>query len=216
MRGRASYFMRYRGFTLFEVLIALFIFAIMGVLAAVGLRSVIRSSYKISALDTHLQQLELAMVLLQRDISQMIDRPIRDASGQLGSALSASDSVITFTRAGYLNLFDAEKRGDMERVSYVVAGGTFTRSVWAALDRTNNTRKTSRVLLQDVDRGSIKYVDERGQLSDWWPPARGTQLKFPKAVVIHFSFKKWGEVQRVIPVASRGFLQKVITVNEAS
>src|SRR3989338_4904860 len=64
-----------RGFTLIEIIVALFIFAIVGVLAAMSLNTMIRAHKRLDVADSHLLQLEISMTMMRRDIAQIIDRP---------------------------------------------------------------------------------------------------------------------------------------------
>lgn len=69
--------MRYNhGFTLIEVMVALVIFAIVGLLASLSLHAVIQSNQHLKIADRQLQQLEVTMALMRRDVSQSVMPPM--------------------------------------------------------------------------------------------------------------------------------------------
>jgi general secretion pathway protein J len=79
--------MRSRGFTLLEMLIAVGVFAVLGVLSTQLLQSMIRNQGAVSERADRLADAQRAMQIMQRDIMQLAQqRPIRD---ELGDPLAA-------------------------------------------------------------------------------------------------------------------------------
>ena len=70
-----------KGFTLLEILIALFIFTILSMMLVKSLHSVIDLSSRTDQHATRLRQMQMALLILSRDIEQIVDRPIFIASG---------------------------------------------------------------------------------------------------------------------------------------
>ena len=69
------------GFTLLELLVAITIFAIMSVMAYGGLSNVIDNSESSKRSLLRLQEIQQAMINIERDFSQITDRGIRDELG---------------------------------------------------------------------------------------------------------------------------------------
>lgn len=65
-----------RGFTLIEMMVALVIFAIVGLLTTLSLHAVIQSHRHLKIADRQLQQLTMTMALMRRDVSQSVMPPI--------------------------------------------------------------------------------------------------------------------------------------------
>ncbi len=95
------------GFTLLEVLVAMAIFAIVGVMAFTGYTQLQKQSeYQQSRLD-RVHEVQRAVQTLSLDLMQIEPRPIREPIGeQHVPAVVAGDSVdykIEFSRAGWMN-----------------------------------------------------------------------------------------------------------------
>ena len=87
MRYHSSFANRWRGFTLLELLIAIAIFSIIASFAYAGLNVVLDTKQQT---DEHLEALstmQLGLHLLQMDIEQTVDRPIRNEYGDSEPAL---------------------------------------------------------------------------------------------------------------------------------
>ena len=68
-------------FTLLEVLVAMAIFAIIGLGANEMLRSIIRTHDRVRQVTDTLGQLSMALVVIQRDVAEIVPRGIRDENG---------------------------------------------------------------------------------------------------------------------------------------
>jgi general secretion pathway protein J len=198
-----------RGFTLIEILVALMIFAIMGVLAAMSLHSIIRLHQKLNKTDHQLLQLQITMTLLRRDISQIINRKIRDADGAQEAAFVASDGI-TFTRTGLVNPFNANRQSNMQRISYVLQGEHLARLTWDVLDQPPKAKPESQIILSGVQSIEWQFIADNGAKSSTWPPAVGsnmqkeTQSPLPKVVLMVMHVKNEGVIQGVFPIPARG------------
>lgn len=200
-----------RGFTLIEILIALMIFAVMGVLAAMSLHTIIRAHEKLKKADHQLLQLQITMTLLRRDISEIIDRNIRDSDGNEESAFSGpGGSEIIFTRTGLTNPFNTNLQSNMQRVGYVLRGTNLVRLTWDVLDQPPHAQPESQVILSGVQSIAWQFIADDGSKSSSWPPATGTNMQresqsyLPKAVLLLMHIKNEGVMQGVFPVPARG------------
>jgi general secretion pathway protein J len=199
-----------RGFTLIEILVALLIFAIMGVLAALSLHSIIRSHEQLKKADHELLQLQITMTLLRRDISEVINRPIRNQDDEQEPAfLSQSGTRITFTRTGLMNPFNDSRQSNMQRVGYALEGNNLVRLTWGALDQPPKSVPESQTLLSNVASLQWQFVADNGSTSQSWPPSTGSNMQtenspLPKAVLVVMHIKNEGVLQGVFPIPARG------------
>lgn len=190
------------GFTLIEILIALFIFAIMGVLAAMSLHAIIRTHERLKQSDQQLLQLQVTMALLRRDISEVIDRPIRDDNDDQAPAFVASGNTdIVFTRTGLFN---------MHRIGYVLQKNKFVRLTWDVLDQAPKSKVASQIILNNVKSLEWQFISDKGKKSSVWPPPVGSNMQaenqssLPKVVLMVMMLKNNDVIQGVFPIPARG------------
>ena len=203
---------RAHGFTLVELLVAVAIFAIIGLVAASGLRSVIRLRDQSDKTMHRLRQVQLAMSILARDFSQLAPRPIHDELGSVRPALAAGpDNVppIEFTHGGWPNPLGLP-RSTLQRVAYTLEDGKLMRYTWPMLDRSVQADPLKQELLSDVSALDVEYMDpSSGQLLNVWPPINQGAVNpankppadlLPRAVSIKLTLKDWGDVTRLVEV----------------
>lgn len=204
-----------RGFTLVEILVALFIFAIIGVVAAASLQSMIRTHHALQIADKKLLELQIFMTLIRRDMAQAIDRPIRDSDGNSEpSFVGSGGSQITLTRTGLINPFNSAAQSDMQRVGYDVEGGDLVRLTWNVLDQPPKAVPEKQVLLHHVTSLKWQFIGDNGAPSNSWPPTVGTNMQkessdLPKAVLMLITVGDEGVIQGVFPVPARGLREKI-------
>ncbi len=101
------------GFTLLELVIAMAIFAIMSTIAYSGLNNVLTAKERTDEQAQQLVRLQLAFTHMGRDISQAVNRGIRDEYGESQPALVGRDLdgyLIELTRSGWRNPIPQEER----------------------------------------------------------------------------------------------------------
>ncbi len=194
------------GFTLLEILIALAIFAVISVITAIGLRSVINTHRHVEKVDQRLRELVTATTIMRRDFSQMINRPVLDTSGvALPALLISSKTEIQFTHAGFTNPMGMLRRSSLQRVAYSFSGHKIYRTTWRVLDRAPDTKSYSKVLLDHVKNMHLSYVNNQGQIVEVWSNNDGHDNKgMPKAIIIKITLQKMGRISLVIPIRGRG------------
>lgn len=197
-------FKKNNGFTLIEILVAMFIFAIISVILVTGLKSVINAESGTENHAKRLRQLQMALVLISRDLEQAVNRPILNEAGMEEAAFKGDAHQLTFTHTGLMTVPTETVHRSLERTQYIWRDHSFWRVSWSALDRAPKTTRSERLLLENVDRVNIEYLDANNHVSTTWISNKQPKTSLPKAVRIIFTLSNWGELSQryVIPSAS--------------
>jgi general secretion pathway protein J len=182
-----------QGFTLLEILIALAIFAIMSIMAYAGLAAVLHARAATEPHSEQLAQLQMALYLLNDDLSQAINRPIRDELGSTEPAFSGGqgNDILVLTRSVPTWSGDAAANS-LQRVSYRFENGALYRQVWTLPDRTPQTQYRRRKLI-NAEQVTVRVYSKE---SETWLPYNGGSNGIPKALELSFSLAGLGSIQR--------------------
>ena len=179
-----------QGFTLLEILIALAIFAVMSMMAYAGLAAVLDARASTVPRAQQLAQLQTTLYLLNEDLSQVINRPIRDQLGSSEPAFSIGrgNEILVFTRT-VPSWSTNSSENNLLRVSYSLEKEALYRRVWTIPDRTQQTEYRRRKLL--VTQGvTIKGFSAKTKT---WGEIVG---EIPLALDISFKLDGLGSVHR--------------------
>ena len=110
---------RHSGFTLLEVLLAIGITAMIGLGSWQILNSAIRASEATQERLAELNNLQKTMLILSRDLQQVLPRSIRDEYGDYQPAVTTKNEfyLLEFSRNGWRNPMD-DQRSNIQRVAY--------------------------------------------------------------------------------------------------
>lgn len=175
------------GFTLVEILVALFVFSILAVMMTNGLHRLLHVQGKIHQQSEQLRDLQMAVIYLTHDFSLVIDRPVILAHGQEAPSLVGRPNEVQFT---YLNA--AGVAMTQQRVEYHLTNHALTRWVWPTLDQAEGAKASVRVLLTKVNDARFDYLDKRGKYHHGWPLQSDVTQALPKAVRLTFQFADEG------------------------
>ena len=204
-----------RGFTLIEVLIALFISAIVAIMAYRGLDSAVQQRQSLQAAAERSNQILQFWTLLERDLTQITPRPIKDAYEQRQPALRGGlvlDDFLAFTRAGWNNPA-GQQRSNMQRVSYAFQDDTIVRAMWRDVDATAQSEPQSLVVLRDVEDISVMFLNaapnarDDGLGGEWlveWglQGSENDMMAIPQAIEVVVNTNDFGEVRRIFELAT--------------
>ncbi|MDH5485806.1 MAG: type II secretion system minor pseudopilin GspJ [Gammaproteobacteria bacterium] len=194
------------GFTLIEIMIAMAIFAILSVLAYGGLNSVINSRERTLVSMARLQELQVTMSHLQRDMQQIINRPGRDELGSTLADLRASqgeDLIIQFTRNGLRNPAGIV-RGHLQRVAYKLDEDKLLRLSWPYVDRASADQVVENTLIENIKTLDLRFLDQQNNWHGNWPALSAdpnSPVALPKAIEVKLQMEDWGDIIRVFRVS---------------
>jgi general secretion pathway protein J len=198
-----------KGFTLLEILVALFIFSIIAVIMTHALHIIFDSQSVTEKHSAQLAQLELATLFMEHDFEQALDRPITNAQGNPEQGLLGKSDSVSFTHGGLSNPAGELTRSTLQRTSYILEKEHLVRASWEVLDQVNASEASKRQLLDKISKLQFEYLDEQGHYNDRWPPPNKPKTEaLPYAVKITFYVAKWGEFSQVYVIPGRDFGKK--------
>ncbi|HEX5048708.1 MAG TPA: type II secretion system minor pseudopilin GspJ [Gammaproteobacteria bacterium] len=212
---------RSRGFTLVELLVAMAIVAVIGVMALTGLTTVIRQRDIAEERTKRWQEIQLAMRLIAQDLSQAAPRLTRDELGESYQPSMVANPnaqfALEFSRGGWANP-GGFARGTVLRVAYNVEeqqetknGKRETHNVlvrlhWPVMDRTLSTVPVKTNLLDGVENVEVRFMDASGQWQTEWPPLQMQgPLRYvlrPRAVEFVVELEDFGRISRIVEVGT--------------
>ena len=203
-----------KGFTLLEILIAMAIFTLIGLASTGLLTTVIDSNDLSSERFQKLQQLQRAMVILERDIQQAVPRAARIEGEQQNVVMAGDESdmgdgdTLGFVRSGWHNPQYMLPRSTLQSVVYRLQDGKLERLYSNYVDNVIGHEPKIRVLLDNIERFDVEFLshqenaDDSDSESGWSKSYKGSVL--PKAVAIEFDSKDFGTIRREFALTPGG------------
>lgn len=203
------------GFTLMEVMVAIAIFALIGVASYRLLSSVTDADSRLALSGEQLRAFNRVIWLLQRDLEQLAQRPVRDASGNSRPWLlvdNGAELPLQLTRAGRANPLELP-RSNLQRVAWRLdlhpevedPDSAFhedetlylQRLIWPMLDGAGDPASaTVQVLLPGLEALEINVRGERSGIQPVWPQSSGGEEDRPLAVQVRFVHPRWGALEQ--------------------
>ncbi len=197
-----------RGFTLIELIVAMAVSVIFGVIAYVGLSN-LQLNY-VGGRDTleRMSELQFAMRRMAQDFTQLQPRPIRDelGDGYMPSLLADGRGTyaLEFTRGGWSNPLGLP-RPTLQRVAYFLEDEVLIRRHWNVLDRTLSNAPVETALLADVLQVQVRFFGFQREWVEQWPPlnmdpATGLRAR-PLLIELTIELADYGTVTRLFEVS---------------
>lgn len=209
-RAPISRAMRDAGFTLVEVLVAIFIFAIVSAIAMGGYNELVKQSDIVDEGAQRTRAVQATMQRLNLDFTSLEPRPVRQPLGDgLVPALRADEngggeSLVELTHSGWSNPAGVP-RSTLQRVAYRIEDGKLVRDYWLALDRTMSSEPQSAVMVDRVKSLKFRFMDPNRTWHDQWPPLGYSPAEAPwvRPIAVEFTLEleDWGELTRLVEVS---------------
>jgi general secretion pathway protein J len=172
------------GFTLLELLVAMFIAAIIFAMGYGTINQAVKNREGLQDQQKRLLELQTTVRTMEQDFLQLAQRPIRDpvggtyqaalvanansstGSGGLsssGTSMSTSSGsgglpLVALTRSGWTNPTGLQ-RPALQRVAYYFQDGTLRREYWTVLDPTQSSTAVRRDLMTHLKSVSLRFMD---------------------------------------------------------
>jgi general secretion pathway protein J len=213
------------GFTLVELLVALFITAVMFAIGYRELDQALRSRRELDEQTARLIAVQQAVRTIEQDFELLQPRPVRNLVGDgVVAALTSSASggydtlrvssdgsnvpltpIVTFTRGSWTNPTGLP-RSELQRVSYALQGDRLVRAYSPVLDATLQDATITRTLIDHVKSFSLRFMDDGHNWQTQWPAQTAVESPMsiprarPVAVEMTLELDDWGVIVRRIEV----------------
>jgi general secretion pathway protein J len=199
-----------RGFTLIEILVAMAIFSIIGLASTGVLNSVINSDQLSSERFAKLEELQRAMLTIERDILQIVPRALRVNGEAIGLVISGGEDVLNsdadglgFVRTGWHNPQMLLPRSTLQAIGYRVQEQQLQRLYGNYVDNVIGYEPKVKILLSDIEDFRVSFLTEVEQLEEpeeWEENYANANL--PIAISITLVSKTFGEIRREFILAN--------------
>ena len=190
-----------KGFTLIEIIIAIAIFSLLALGANSLLSNVTKSNEVAAAREAKFEQLQRAMLLIERDFLQIQQRIPRTQGIENKLVITGGEfefesdaDGIGFVRGGWRNPQLRLKRSSLQNVVYRVQENRLERLHTNFVDATIGTEPFVRVLLEDVTDFKVELLREMTTDLDWSDTIPDVDL--PLAIAITITSETFGEIRR--------------------
>lgn len=192
------------GFTLVEMMVALFIFAMLSVAGVIMLRSAVDADEVTAENLGQMAEMQRFVSLMEADLSQALPRTYRDDRGDRMPAFASENSgtgtsFLKFTRGGQSNI-NGDARSNLERVEYRLTAGNLERLRNRMTD--GGAIDPPAILISNIASLELRFRDKRGQWSNDWQIERLAEL--PRAIEI--GFEQDGRRYRHLFLVGTGYL----------
>lgn len=199
------------GFSLIEMMIAIFIFSIVSIMAYGGINYVLKGQNYLQSSSNQLRDMQLTFRYFEKDINQMINRSVLNQYQDLQpSFVGDENKTFSFTHAGWRNPANLA-RSKLQRVSYGLSENTLKRYTWGQLDGAIAEEYFTTDLLEGVESIKLRYLDQANQWQTTWPPLNssfvpqvGSIQKFtiPRALELTIKVENIEEIKRLFAAPS--------------
>ena len=185
------------GFTLVEMMVALFIF---GVLAAAGVTVMgyaVRNQGVVRERMDEIGAFQRMRATLKADLAQATPRRTRGLDGEPATqafatgAMTGSDALLSFVRRGWENT-EGAPRASLQYVEYRLVDGRLERAARPALD--GAPVGPGQVLVEGVESLETAYLS-RGRWTELWVARPDAQM--PEAVRVTMTLRDMGPVTQL-------------------
>ncbi|WP_199915604.1 type II secretion system minor pseudopilin GspJ [Saccharobesus litoralis] len=192
----------HRGFTLIEMLVAVAIFAVVGLGAANVLSSISTSNEVSLTHSERLQSLQLAILTIERDLRQATRRKVRVDGEKAADTfishgeliLDSQSQVLALRKVGWTNPMFLMPRSEVQSFAYRVVDDVLERIHFEYPDPVVGEEFKVRPLLTDVKELIFEFHD--GKNDKWQTEWRSKDL--PVAIAITLKLADYGDIRRVI------------------
>ena len=196
------------GFTLLEIMVAMSIFALIGLGASQLLRSIVTAHERTQSAMQDIASFSKALTVIQRDFNQITNRPVRDNFGEPLPALlvNSGDFIVELSRTGWNNPLGLS-RSSIQRVAYnLTEDGELKRYFWLVLDRAEDSEVVEQTLLTNIEELRISLQSVEENTGEVWP--EDSEFPLPQVAELVITSATFGEIRQVF-----GFVENLQVID---
>ncbi|MEX1221517.1 MAG: type II secretion system minor pseudopilin GspJ [Idiomarina sp.] len=202
------------GFTLVEVLVVMMIFAVIGMASYQVVNGMINTEQQSSARQSELEKLQYAMLIMERDIRQIVARPVRGAQGDNANMYVTTDRDLTnsdsgtlgFVRTGWQNPGDMFPRSALQPVVYRIYNDQLQRVSYPYVDQVG-ADPNIQVVMQPVSELRFRFIANNTNVAPNWQDEWNRSGWLPLAIEMTMQTETFGEVRRVFELNGGQFTE---------
>ena len=195
-----------QGFTLVELLLAMLIFALLGIASSFVLNQMLTSDVHSNERREALQDIHYALLMIERDVRQMVARPLRAQPQETRNLYLVHDGAVTdsdahglaFVRAGWGNPGAMLPRSQLQPVLYRLRENVLERISSDYVDDVSG-RPHVQQLLEGVSDFRVRFIHQGEALEDWRLPDA-----LPEVVIVTLTSDSYGDIERWLLTSGEG------------
>jgi general secretion pathway protein J len=191
-------------------MVAMAIFTLIGLASTGVLNSVINSDQLSSERFAKLEELQRAMLTIERDILQIVPRALRVNGEPVSAVISGGEDVLNsdadglgFVRAGWHNPQMLLPRSTLQAIGYRLQEEQLQRLYGNYVDNVIGYEPKIKILLSDIEDFRVSFLTEVEQLEkpEEWEESY-SNANIPIAISITLVSKTFGEIRREFILAN--------------
>lgn len=194
-----------RGVTLLELLVALAVFTVIGVAAYTALFAVLDAREVTERQSQRLAAVQYTIGRLADDLRQTVGRGIQASQPAARQPVTTEPRIpgaLAVTRGGLPNPAGLQ-RSTLARVVWRLRDDRLLRIVREHLGGRLAGKPTIRLMLDQVERFELRFLDANGEWRDRWPPLNETAAAadLPRAIEVTLELADWGTLTRLFALS---------------
>ncbi len=204
------------GFSLTEVLVSVFIFAVIGTISVSLMSASLAAQEQNGEVLAEATGLDTARTLMREDIGQLVRRPVRDETGRTLRTVFAGDAdgldaaregehvILSFTRRGRANPGHLQPRSSLARVDWLLRDGDLVRRVWRYPDGTAAGEAIERVLVENIAEVELDFLVGSAWSRRLSVVAGQGDQAFPRAIRLRYRTARLGAMEHILLTPEAG------------
>lgn len=200
------------GFSLIEILVSVFVFAIIGSISVALLSSTLNAQEVNEAALERVASLDRLRTILREDMGQIALREVRGEDGASSAMVFAGDMngiagvpqlagetvVLAFTRRGRANPGLVRPRSSLLHVEYLRRGEGLIRRVSEYPDAGSATPVSETVLLANAADIKIDYLSGAGWVRRAMIASGAGGASLPPALRLRYTLPRFGAIEHIV------------------